>query len=202
MSCPYLRGGPLVGALALARLGQVRRARELAARTPANLDHPSTAEAVRGRLAIELGDADTGRELAERLLLLGRRPAPEEIPHESLVLVEALQAQGDHDELLRVLPTVRAASGYLMVVTPTCDRAEGLARAAVGDLGGGAALLARAVEAFDRMSLPLQSARTREYLARVLPERGDPLLRAALDTYTSLGASRDAARARSVLAAA
>ncbi|HZN77866.1 MAG TPA: AAA family ATPase, partial [Micromonosporaceae bacterium] len=53
--CPYVRGGPLVAALALARLGDVDRARQLAERAPMILDPPSQAEVVRARLAIELG---------------------------------------------------------------------------------------------------------------------------------------------------
>jgi tetratricopeptide (TPR) repeat protein len=200
-SCPYIRGGPLVAALALARLGEVRRARELAASTPTNLDHPAQAEVVRAHLAIELGDAGTGRELAERLVRLGRRPAPEEIPHETLALVEALEAQGDHDALMRFLPTARAASGYLAVMTPTCDRAEGLARAAAGDARAAEALLTRAVAGFDRMSVPLQAARSREQLAHIRPDRAEELRRAALHSYARLGAKRDAARAESALAA-
>jgi DNA-binding SARP family transcriptional activator len=200
-SCPYIRGGPLVGALALARLGEVRRARELAARTPANLEHPAQAEVIRAQLAIELGDVNAGRELAERLVRLGRRPAPEEIPHEVLVLVDALQAQGDHDALLRFLPTARAASGYLAVLTPTCDRAEALARVAAGDTRTGEELLTRAVAGFDRMSLPLQAARSREHLAQICPGGAEELLRSALHSYTRLGAKRDAARAESALGA-
>ena len=199
-SCPYIRGGPLVGALALARLGEVRRARELADTTPTNLDHPAQAEVVRAQLAIELGDTGTGRDLAERLVRRGRRPSPEEIPHETLVLVEALEAQGDHDALLRFLPTARAASGYLAVLTPACDRAEGLVRAAAGDAETAEALLTRAVASFDRMSLPLQAARSREYLAQVRPDRAEELLRAALQSYVRLGAKRDVARAESALA--
>jgi tetratricopeptide (TPR) repeat protein len=199
--CPYIRGGPLVAALALARLGDVDRARQLAERAPMILDPPSQAEVVRARLAIELGDPGTGRELAERLVQLGRGPSPEEIPHETLALVEALEAQGDHDALLRFLPTARAASGYLAVVTPTCDRAEGLARAAADNAGAAEALLTRAVAGFDRMSVPLQAARTREHLARVCPDRAEELLRAALQSYARLGATLDAARAESTLAA-
>jgi hypothetical protein len=200
-SCPFIRGGPLVGALALARLGERRRARELAAATPANLDHPAQAEVVRARLAIELGDVGTGRELAERLVHLGRRPATEEIPHEALALVEALQAQGDHDALLGFLPAARAAAGYLAVLTPACDRAEGLVRAAAGDTEAAEALLTRAVAGFDRMSLPLPAARSREDLARMCPDRAEELLRAALHSYTRLGARLDAGRAESALAA-
>jgi len=200
-SCPYIRGGPLVGALALARLGEVERAKNLADRTAVNLDHPAQAEVLRAQLAIELGDPDAGRELAERLVRLGRRPAPEEIPHETLALVEALEAQGDHDALRHFLPAARTASGYLAVLTPTCDRAEGLALAAAGDSRTAEALLTRAVAGFDTMSVPLQAARSREQLARVCPGRAEELLRAALHSYARLGARRDAARAESALAA-
>jgi hypothetical protein len=59
----------------------------------------------------------------------------------------------------------------------------------------------RAVDGFERMSVPLQAARTNEHLARVLPDRGDEFLRAALHTYTRIGAKPDADRARSALSA-
>ena len=101
----------------------------------------------------------------------------------------------------RSLSTARAASGYLAVVTPTCDRAEGLARAAVGDTRTAQALLTRAAAGFDRMSVPLQAARSTECLARVCPDDAEELLRTALQSYASLGAKRDAARAESALAA-
>ncbi|HKD99197.1 MAG TPA: AAA family ATPase [Micromonosporaceae bacterium] len=198
-SCPYIRGGPLLGALALARAGDVRRARRLADQTPADLDNPAQAEVVRSRLAVELGDHATARELAERLVRLGRRPAPEEIPNETLALVEAMEAQGDHDALTRFLPAARAASGYLAVLTPTCDRSEGLALAAAGDTRAAEKLLRRAVTGFDRMSVPLQAARTREHLARLRPDQAERLLRAALQCYAKLGARRDAARVESAL---
>jgi len=166
-----------------------------------DLDHPGYAEALRGRLAIELGDADTGRALSERLVRVGRRPGPIEIPPESLVLVEALEAQGDWDALERFLPTARSTSGFLAVMTPTCDRAEGLARAAGGATGEAALLLGRAVEGFDRLSMPLQAARAREQLSHVVPGHARDLLRSALDAYEGLGAVRDAMRARAALTA-
>jgi hypothetical protein len=183
----------------LARLGDVRQARRLADQTPADLDHPAQAEVLRAHLAVELGDPATGRELAERLVRLGRRPAPEEIPHETLALVEALEAQGDHGALVRFLPTARAACGYLAVLGPTCDRAEGLAHAAGGDVRTAEKLLRRAIAGFDRMSVPLPAARTREHLARVRPDQAERLLRAALQSYATLDAKRDAARAESAL---
>jgi len=117
------------------------------------------------------------------------------------VLVEALRAQADHDALLRFLPTARVAGGFLAAMTPTCDRAEGLARAAAGDTPGADALLARAIDGFDRLALPLESARTREHLAEVRPDRATELRRGALDTYVSLGAAPDVERIRAAMAA-
>jgi DNA-binding SARP family transcriptional activator/tetratricopeptide (TPR) repeat protein len=201
MSCPYIRGGPFVGAIALCHLGDEPGARRVADRVTPDLDHPGYAEALRGRLAIELGDPAAARSLTEALVLKGRRPGPEEIPPESLVLVEALEAQGDWEALERFLPTARSMSGFLAAMTPTCDRAEGLARAAAGAADDAALLLSRAVDGFERLSLSLQAARARERMALVIPPRAHELLRSALDVYRKLGAVRDTARAETALIA-
>ena len=197
LSCPYLHGGPVLGAIGLCHLGEVQQAREVAARVTPDPDHPGYVDALRARLAIELGNPETGRALAERLVLMGRRPGPWEIPFESIVLVEALEAQRDWDALERFLPSARSTGGYLAAMTPTCDRAEGLARAAAGSAGDAAVLLDRAVNGFDRLSMALQAARAREHLSRVVADR--TLLRFALDAFEGLGAVRDAARAREAL---
>jgi DNA-binding SARP family transcriptional activator len=196
MSCPYIKGGPLIGALGLARRGDRSGARSVAGGVPVDLDHPGNTEALRGQLAIELGDARAGRELAELLVRRGRRPGPEEIPYETLVLVEALEALGDHEALGQLLPSVRASAGFLATVTPTCDRAEGAMRAAAGDRAAAAALLTRAVAGFERLSMPLSAARARERLATVSPRRAGQLRAAALEAYTRLGAEPDAERVR------
>ena len=194
MSCPYIRSGPLIGALALARRGDTSWAREVAAGVTPDFDHPGNAEALRARLAIELGHPHEARELAELLVRRGRRPGPEELPYEALVLVEALQALGDHDGLRRALPAARDTAGYLAVVTPTCDRAEGVVLGAAGDRSAAVTLLDRAVAGFDRLAMPLQAARTRELLAAIDPQRSEQLLGAAVVAYTSLGAAPDLAR--------
>jgi tetratricopeptide (TPR) repeat protein len=198
MSCPYIRSGPLIGALALARRGDPEWAREVAASVTVDLDHPGNAEALRGRLAIELGHPEDARELAELLVRRGRRPGPEELPYESLVLVEALLALGDHDALRRSLPLARRTAGYLAVAAPTCDRAEGILLDAAGDPAGAVALLDRAVAGFDRLSMPLQAARTREHLATIEPLRSAELMGAAVMAYTSLAAAPDLARLHQV----
>lgn len=197
LSCPYLGGGAVLGAIGLCHLGKVQQAREVAAGVTPDADHPGYVDALRGRLAIELGDPATGRALAERLVQMGRRPGPWEIPFESIVLVEALEAQRDWDALERFLPAARSGGGYLAAMAPTCDRAESLARAAAGSTADAAVLLSRAVDGFDRLSMPLQAARAREQLSRVVADRA--LLRSALDAFEGLGAVRDAARAREAL---
>jgi DNA-binding SARP family transcriptional activator len=194
MSCPYIRSGMLVGALALARGGDPAAAREVADQVVIDLDHPGNAEALHGQLAIELGDAESGRALAERLVRLGRRPGPEEVPHENLVLVDALRVTGDHAALREFLPAARESAGFLAAITPICDRAEGAAQAAAGDHAGATALLTRAIAGFDRLGLPLPAARTREELARLTPDQAPALRQAALHTYLQLGATPDATR--------
>ncbi|WP_250030940.1 AAA family ATPase [Paractinoplanes maris] len=128
MACPYIRSGPLVGALALTRRGDRGESGKVAATVEPDFEHPGNAEGLRARLALQRGDIATGRALAERLVAMGRRPSPEEIPQEALVLVQALDAAGDHDALRRFLPRARVAAGYLAQLTPACDRAEAAAR--------------------------------------------------------------------------
>ncbi|MCY1143100.1 AAA family ATPase [Actinoplanes sp. Pm04-4] len=129
MSCPYIRSGPLVAALVLARRGDRPEAVKVAATVEPDLVHPGNAEVLRARLALQRGDIPTARSLAERLVALDRRPGPEEIPHEALIMLQVLEAAGDHDALRRFLPRARRASGYLALLEPACDRAEAAARA-------------------------------------------------------------------------
>ena len=184
-SCPYIRGGPLVGALALARLGDVRRARELAA---ADAREPRPPRAGRGgtrrssrsssATPAPAGSSPSGwcaSGAGRRRRRSRTRRSPSSRPS---------RRRATTTRCSRFLPTARAASGYLAVLTPTCDRAEGLARAAAGDARAAEALLTRAVAGFDRMSLPLQAARSRERLAagasrprRRAPPRGASLVR-------------------------
>ncbi|MBM2614409.1 AAA family ATPase [Actinoplanes sp. LDG1-06] len=124
MACPYIRSGPLVGALALARRGEPDRAKTVADTVDVDLVHPGNAEVLRARLSLRLGDVTTARSLAERLMSMNRRPGPEEIPHEALALLETLEAAGDRRALREFLPRARKASGYLALMTDACDRAE------------------------------------------------------------------------------
>jgi class 3 adenylate cyclase len=198
MSCPFVRGGPLVGAIVLCQQGQRERAQEVASRVTPEVEHPGMAEALHARLAIALGDPTTGRGLAERLVGLGRRSGPEEIPPETLVMVEALEALQDWEALERFLPTARRMAGVLVALTPTCDRAEGLAKAAV-DAPRALQLLERAHASFERLGMLFEAARTKEELARIVPVRARNLLAQALATYEKLGAAPHVSRVRVAL---
>lgn len=187
MSCPYIQSGPLIGALAAARRGELDRARELAAGVRLDLDQPGNTVAWRALVAVELGEPETARTLAAHLVARARRPGPEEIPLDLLAMVEALQAAGDFDALRELLPTARAAGASLAVLLPTCDRAEGVARA-------DPALLKQAADGFVALGLPWHAARTLEHLAAVQPQRAESLRRQAWAAYAQLGAVRDADR--------
>ncbi|MEU8820919.1 AAA family ATPase [Actinoplanes sp. NPDC048796] len=167
MSCPYIRSGPLVAALALARRGEPDRARAVAATVTPDLLRPGNPEAARARLLVELGDPAAARDLALSLVTRRRRPGPEEIPHEALALVESYEALADHEALRDFLPTARSAAGYFAAISPHCDRAEAHSLAAAGDHAAAAPLLTRAATAFDRMSLPFQATRTRRAAAEL-----------------------------------
>ena len=195
MSCPYIRSGMLVGALTLARGGDPAGAREVADQVVIDVDHPGNAEALHGQLAIELGDVEAGRVLAERLVRLGRRPGPEEIPHETPGPGGLAPARHRRPRGPARLPARRPRVRWL----PRRDRAHlrpGRGRRPGRDRRppGAIALLTRAVAGFDRLGLPLPAARTREDLARLTPDQAPALRQAALHTYLQLGATPDATR--------
>jgi class 3 adenylate cyclase/tetratricopeptide (TPR) repeat protein len=195
MSCPYVRGGPLIGAVMLAHRGRASDARLFADRVDSNTPL-GLAEAFRARLAIVLGEADSAAALLEPLLAQGRRLHAEEFPLEAVVMVEALEALQEWDRLREFLPRARADFGMLAITEPTCARAEGLATAAAGDRAEAERLLVKSLREFERLGMRLAVAETQEALARVRPDGGEELLGQALATYRALGAEVRAARLR------
>jgi hypothetical protein len=119
-----------------------------------------------------------------------------------LSLVEALVALEDWAGLDEVLVEVRARAAGSVRFGPTADRADGLRTLAAGDRLEAARLLRRALEAYERIGMPFEAARTREHLAQVSDgaERAT-LLRGALETYERLGATPHAERVRVALTA-
>jgi len=197
VSCFGVRGGVMFGAITLARMGQVERAIEVAAMVPA-IGRALRAEGVRAWLASAAGLHEEARTLAADLL--ARSDASWRAPESALAMLEALAALGDLEALAEQVASVRRFAGALALLTPACDRAEGLVRAGAGDLEAAAVSLRRSLDAFERLGERYESARTREVLAGVWPgEEARDLLAEALQHYDELGARPDADRVRNLL---
>jgi len=198
VSCFGVRGGVMFGALTLARRGRVERSMELEAMVP-RLDRALRGEGLRALLASATGDHEGARTLAADVL--ARAEATWRAPESALAMLEALAALKRWEELAEHVAHVRNFAGALVTLAPTCDRAEGLIRAAAGDLDAAADSLGRSVEEFDRIGERYEAARTKEALAGVIrSERARDLLAEALRQYEHLGARPDAERVRALSA--
>ena len=165
MNCPFTRSGPVVGALALERLGKVDSAHEAESRIVPNSRQPGLVEAWMAERALLNGNPGVAREIAERTLAFGRGPSIEEPPYELPVLVEALAALEDWKALTAILPLARERAQYVAWLAPAIDRAEGARLEAEGDDHGARAALERALAAYQRLGMEAEVAMTRERLA-------------------------------------
>jgi hypothetical protein len=198
MSCPFIRGGPLISAAILAHRGDLERAREMAALVPMNWSDPSLPEALHGFALLATGDAAAARQEAEKGLAAKRRLTYEEAPMEVVLMVEALVALQDSEGLREFLPEAERIRQAVAVLGPALDRATGLLHLWEGDASGARPSLERALAEYERLSNPFEAARTREYLADALPgyERRTTL-ETALGQYEQLGATPSVVRLRS-----
>ena len=135
LRCP---GGVMFGALTLARMGSVERGMELGAMVPRTFSQALRGEGVRALLASALGDHEGASTLAADIL--SKAEAPWRAPESALAMLEALAALGRWKELKEHVAQVRDFAGALVTLGPTCDRAEGLIRAAAGNLDAAAEL--------------------------------------------------------------
>ncbi|HEX5771811.1 MAG TPA: LuxR C-terminal-related transcriptional regulator [Nocardioidaceae bacterium] len=158
--------------------GVVTRARCLA-----DLGRPSEARAVlKGELALQQPDNPAYPTLvavlAETELLAGR--------------AEEAAALLGRDASVWTAPAFPRAAGLLA-------RAAGLLAAARGDLEAGCQQLGEALDAFARLELPFEWARTELELSRLLqqhdPEAAAARARSAMTRFETLGARREAAAA-------
>jgi DNA-binding SARP family transcriptional activator len=194
--CHFVRDGPLIGAVVLARRGNLAAAGDLADLViAASVDAASASawqsfyEAVSGSPAIAVAlSRDKMRE--------GRMHGPQHV----LAVLEAELAAENWDAVRTMLPAARADVVGNALLAPWCDRAEGMAAAAAGRRGDAEQALRRAARAFDDLGVRFEAARTREELAGLcLPSDAQALLSDALETYEELGAAPSAERVRSLL---
>jgi tetratricopeptide (TPR) repeat protein len=198
MTCPFIRGGPLISAAILAHRGDLERAREVAALVPMNWSDPSLPEALHGFALLASGDAAAARQEAEKVLAAKRRLTYEEAPFEALLMVEALVDLQDAEGLRAFLPEAERIRPAVAVMGPAIDRAVGLLRLWEGDVNGARPALERALAEYERLGNPFEAARTREYLAEALTaNQRRTALEMALGQYEQLGATTYVVRLRS-----
>jgi tetratricopeptide (TPR) repeat protein len=194
-SCPSARGGPALGALTFAQMGDVDGARRLASLVGYDPATPETGDGILSRYAVSVGEVDTGRRMAEAVL------AHADDPDATLALVEALVAQQDWEGVREFVPSARSIGDGMATLIPACDRAEGLAEAWAGKRWSATELLKGALGGFERLSVPFEAARTREALAGITgAEESRDYLEHAVSSYERLGAAPSYERARGRLA--
>src|SRR5437773_4554944 len=197
MSCPYVRGGLLISAAVLAHRGDLARARETAALVPMNWEKPALPEALHGFALLACGDPPGARDEAEKILAAKRRLTYEEAPLEAVLMVDALVALHDAEELRAFLPQAEGIRHAVAVLGPAIDRATGLLHLWGGDMTGARPLLERALAEYERLANLFQAARTHEYLAEAFPiDERAPVLDAAVRQYEHLGATPHIERVR------
>ncbi|HXN57719.1 MAG TPA: adenylate/guanylate cyclase domain-containing protein [Candidatus Angelobacter sp.] len=198
MTCPFIRGGPLIAAAILAHRGDIERAREMTDLVPMNWSDPALPEALHGLALLALGDAVAARQEAEQILAAKRRLTYEEAPLEAVLMVDALVELQDADGLRAFLPEAERIRQAVAGLGPAIDRAVGLMHLWEGDAATARPLLGGALAEYERLGNPFEAARTREYLASALPARERaPVLDAARRQYERLGATPSVQRVRS-----
>ncbi len=187
--CPYMRSGPLIGALIAAHLGDFRRANDLFDQVALSEEQPGLPESLHAMGLMATGQAEAGVAAAQRIIDSGRLPSMEENSHEAIALVEGLLATRDWARLRAFLPDARRLSASLAILGPFCDRAEARLAAADGDTERATELLRIALSGFERLGVPYQTAQTKALLASVLPD-GDAMLMDAVATAETLMGDR------------
>src|SRR5207247_6897705 len=66
--CPSARGGPALGALTFAQIGDLEGARRLVSLVGYDLGDPSAGDGILARYSVAVGEVDTGRRMAESVL--------------------------------------------------------------------------------------------------------------------------------------
>ena len=153
-----------------------------------NDEEPGTIDAWMAERALLAGEPARAREIAQRTLAFGRGLTIEQPPYELPVLVDALAALSQWDELEATLPAVQARAANVAWLAPAVDRAEAGRLAARGDTGGSESGLRRALDAYRRLGMLPEVARTLTHLADLDPS-----------DEASIGRRREAAAIRATL---
>jgi len=193
VSCFAVKGGPMFGALTLARMGEVQRALQMGEMVRSSQGAARHPEALRAWLAVAVGELDRSRTIASEVLASGE--AARRAPEAALAMLEVLAALEDWEALGALVTSVRGFVGAHALLGPACDRAEGLVRAAEGNREAALGSLHRSLEAFERLGARYEAARTKEAMASISStENRREFLIDALRCYQEIGARPDADR--------
>ncbi|HXY71789.1 MAG TPA: hypothetical protein VEM41_04540 [Actinomycetota bacterium] len=195
VSCPSARGGPALGALTFAQMGDLESARRFAALVGYDPASPETGDGILARYAVACGEVEVGRRMAEAVLSVA------DDPDATYAFLESVLASQDWAAAREFIPSARSIADGMAVLGPACDRAEGLVEAVGGKRWTAIELLKGSLGAFERLSVPFEAARTRETLAGITgPEEARDYLEHAIAAYDRLGAVPSLERARGALA--
>ena len=194
-SCPSSRGGPALGALTFAQMGDLESARRFAELVGYDPATPEAGDGILARYAVACGEVEVGRRMAEAVLSIA------DDPDATYAFLESVLASQDWTAASEFIPSARSIADGMAVLGPACDRAEGLVEAVGGKRWTAIELLKGSLGAFERLSVPFEAARTRETLAGITgPEEARDYLEHAIAAYDRLGAVPSLERARAALA--
>jgi hypothetical protein len=189
--CGFVNGGMVCGALGLARRGDEAGARAALEAVPRDQRRPPMYYAL---ALLELGGLDAALLAAEEGL--HQHPVGVWSAEARLAILEILVAIGDRERLRVELELARRYGSDLPLHTAVADRDEGRLLLAGDDRAWAVELHRSAVEAFQRLEVPFEIARTKELLAQGDPVQRERLLADAIATYEALGAEPALRRAR------
>jgi class 3 adenylate cyclase/tetratricopeptide (TPR) repeat protein len=193
ITCAAVRGGPPLGATALARRGLIAQAERL---VPIDMQTGTPATfgtgAFAARYALSLGRREEASAIADKTLantqsgFLTTGCAP---------MLDVLGELGRFEELAEFIRVAAVERIGNAAIEPSIERAEARLAMARGDRAAARDRLSSALAGFEELSVAYECARTLELLAEVgEPLEAHDLLARAHDLYQSLGATPDADR--------
>jgi tetratricopeptide (TPR) repeat protein len=195
--CFAVRSGPFIGALVEAHRGNADRALALADRGRGAAGRRQLIlECYYGLVLASSGDPAAGISIMEDAFEMpGYGAAFAYWFRPVLASLDILLTADDRGRLAERLPNGRRFDA-IPQMRAVCDRAEGVLIGR-GDARRASELLRSALDTFERLNAPFESARTREALAGLAgPAEASSLLGRALETYESLGGKPHADRVR------
>ncbi len=193
VKCQRLRSGPLYAALALAHRGE--RAHSESLMQTMRITGDSYLSALIANVQIALGNIAAGRKAAEDSWKAST--GVQDRSTAAAPLMEAQALSGEWQSLKRFIEEIHAVAAHIPSLRAMAARADGMMKAARGDLTGARDALRSAEAEFERLRMPFEVARTRETLAEVSDQASaKDLFEAALRTYEQIGAAPHASRVK------